>query len=438
LAKKKDVKKPPREMTRRQLSRHKKQQRRQRIIFISGISIIVVVILILLVGWFNGEYRPMHRTVIRVGDVKFDTRYYIDSLKGYGAGQSAEQFRSITSSVTSNIVRNEIMRQAAEKLGIVVSDEDVMKALGNPDKSIPDAYLDAVRAQLVQERVKDEYISTLVPVSDNQVNIMAMLVESDTVARELRDRLVTGDNFTALAAEFAQNYTSKQNNGEYGWHPRAILDLQLGSNIPIDFAFSAAPGTLSQPLHDADSYKQLGYWLIRVQEITEDGEATVQALFLSSRAEAQDIRARLVAGDNLTALADEYSQYSPSQEGHGELGQIAQPDDPEKMAITEVFDGYVFAPDVKMGEWSEPLSDNGTLWTKGGAWLVELIDRENDRELSDEDRDTLIENVFEDWQTVILQEVGADVDSSGLTQEVDEWAIERALAELQQEQGQVK
>jgi hypothetical protein len=435
LAKKKDVKKSPREMTRRQLSHHKRQQRRQRIIFFSGISIIVAVILILLVGWYSGEYRPMHRTVIRVGDVKFDTGYYIDSLKGYGAGQSAEQFGQISSSVTSNIIRNEIIRQAAEKIGIVVSDEDVMERLGNPDTSIPDAYLDAIRAQLVQERVKDEYISTLVPVSDNQVNIMAMLMESDSVAREVRGRLLTGDNFTALAAEFAQNYTSKQNNGEYGWHPRSILDLQLGSNIPIDFAFSAAPGTLSQPIHDADSYKQLGYWLIRVQEMTEDEEATVQALFLRSRVEAQDIRARLVAGDNLTALADEYSQYSPSKEGHGELGQIAPSSDPENPTITEIFEDYVFGQDVKIGEWSEPLSDNGTLWTKGGAWLVDLIDRENDRELSEEDRDTLIDMAFEDWQTNIYEEVGADVDSSGLTQEVDEWAIERALAELQPDQG---
>jgi hypothetical protein len=433
LAKKKNVKKSPREMTRRQLSHHKRQQRRQRIIFFSGISIIVAVILILLVGWYIGEYRPMHQTVIKVGDVKFNTRYYIDALKGYGEGQSAEQFGQISSTVTSNIIRNEAIRQTAEKLGIVVSDEDTMEALANPEESIPDAYIDALRAQLIQGRVKDEYISTLVPVSDNQVNIMAMFVESDNVAYELRDRLLTGDNLTALAAEFAQNYTSKQNNGEYGWHPSSILEEQLGSMIPIDFAFGAAPGTLSQPLHDDESYKQLGYWLIRVLGITEEKEATVQALFLSSRAEALYIRNRLESGDNLTALADTYSQYSPSQEGHGDLGQIVQPDDPDKTAITEKFDGYVFGPDVKIDEWSEPVSDNGTLWTKGGAWLVELIDRENDRELSAEDRDALIQKAFSNWLTNLYEEVGIDIDSSGLTQELETWAVERALKELQED-----
>ncbi len=436
MAKKKSVEKKPREMTRRALSQHKRQQRRQRIIFISGITIIVAVILIVLVGWFMGEYLPMHRTVLKVNDVKFDTRYFIDSLKIYGANQKPEQFEGLGATVIQRIVETEVILQAAEKLGITVSDEDIKEEMEGLDGSLTNAYIDVIRVQRTQERLRSEYISTLVPVSDNQVDINAMLVESSSVALELRDRLLSGDNFTALAAEFAQNYTSKQNNGEYGWHPATILEGQLGSVIPIDFAFSAEPGTLSQPLPDAESYKQFGYWLINVLDRNEEEEeATVQALYLSSREEALDIRARLEAGDNLTALADEYSQYSPSREGHGDLGLISRPADPEKTAITAVFDSYVFDTEVKIGEWSEPISED-VLWTQGGAWLVEVIDKEENRELSDEDRNTLISQAFNDWFTELLQVASEDVDQTGFTLEVNQWAAERAVKELQQGEGQ--
>jgi hypothetical protein len=429
LAKKKSVEKKPREMTRRQLSHHKRQQRRQRIIFIGGITVIVAVVLIILVGWFTGEYLPMHRTVIKVGDVKFDTRYYIDALKIYGANQPESQFNTIGPTVQNYIIQNEVIRQAAEKLGISISDKDIKEQIGGADSSLSRAYLDIVRAQLLPAKLQDEYISTLVPVSANQVDINTMMVESDTVALELRDRLLNGDNFTALDNEFAQNYTSKQNNGEYGWHPASILQALLGTMIPVDFAFSAEPGTLSPPLYDADSYKQFGYWIINVQDINADEEATVQALFLSSRAEALDIRSNLEAGGNLTALADEYSQYSPSKEGHGDLGLIDKPADPGDTAITAAFDGYVFGPDVKMGEWSNPVSDN-TLWTKGGSWLVEVMDKQADREISSDDRSKLITTAYDDWLGNIWQAASDSIDYSNLSQEVNQWATERALKEL--------
>ena len=155
MAKKKNVEKPPRQLTRRQLSSHKRQQRRQRIIFIGGIAIIVAVVLIVLLGWFLGEYRPMHQTVIRVGDASFDTRYFIDTLKLYGQGQSTDQFGVISTRVVNYIIQNEVIRQAADKVGIRVNDEEVLQEMGNPDVPVSRAYLDVVRATMVQKRVKD-------------------------------------------------------------------------------------------------------------------------------------------------------------------------------------------------------------------------------------------------------------------------------------------
>ena len=77
---KKKVERPPREVTKRQLSRWQQQKKRQRIIAVTGISIIAAVVILVGAGWYIGQYRPLHQTVITVNDTKFDMNYYIRCL----------------------------------------------------------------------------------------------------------------------------------------------------------------------------------------------------------------------------------------------------------------------------------------------------------------------------------------------------------------------
>jgi parvulin-like peptidyl-prolyl isomerase len=436
VAKKKKEEKP-REYTRRQLSHFQKQKRRQRFIFIGGISIIVAIILIVLLGWFLAEYRPTHRTLIKVNDVEFNTRYFVDLLKIYEVANQNPQLdldqllQQISSSLSNGIIQNELIRQAAQPLGITISDEEIRKTLEDAGQPVTDAYIDIMRTQQLEKRLKDEYFGIQVPVSDNQVHMMAMLVEGESLALELQTKLINGDNFTALDEQYAQNYYSKTvNKGDYDWHPAAILKDQLGSQIPIDFAFGADTGALSPPLSDNESYKQFGYWLINVQERLSENETMVQALLLSSQDLAVDIKARLESGDNLSALADEYSQYSPSKEKHGDLGLITKPTTANATTISAAFDGYVFDPLTELGKWSNPISDI-TFWTQGGYWLVKVIDKENDRKVSDEDRTTLIDKAYSEWINQLWLQYAAGIDTGGLTEEARLWAVERAKKELQ-------
>jgi parvulin-like peptidyl-prolyl isomerase len=422
VAKKKKAVKP-REYTRRQLSHFQKQKRRQRIIFISGIAIIAAIILIVLVGWFIGEYRPLHKTVIKVYDTKINTEYFIDTLEIAGKGQEAGRIEAMTDSVVNEIIQDELVRQGAVRFGITVSDDEVKKAIAGSSLPVNNASMGLMRAQLLQNRLKSEYFASQVPESDNQVYMMTMLVESESLALEVRDKFISSNNFTALASEYAQNYTSKQNKGDYGWHPTSIYLNQLGSTIPVDFAFHAEKGALSPPLPDKDAYKQLGYWLLRVNNRPDEGSANVSALLLSSEVESKDIKARLEAGEELGPIADEYSQYSPSQEGHGELGIMDVSEN-----ISDAFNGYVVNPETELGKWSNPIREGG-YWTKGGAWLVKVVDKDNDRKLSTEDRGTLIDKAYSDWMSGLWLASAADIDNSGLT-ELKTWAIDRALKEL--------
>jgi parvulin-like peptidyl-prolyl isomerase len=420
LAKKKKLKKPPREYTRRQLSHFQRQRRRQRIVFISGVTVIAAIVLIVVVGWFLYEFRPMHQTVIKVYDTKYSAGYYVEALKLVSAGQSAEYIANIAPSLAGEIERNELIRQEAWKLGITVDDDEVKTAMKDADIPINDASFDFYRSQLLQQKLHSDYFQFQVPESMEQAHIMAMLLESESQALEIRARLQNSENFTALAGEFGLDDNSKNDkHGDYGWHPENVLEeVYLVSPVVVDYAFGAEAGTLSQPLYDEDESKQVGYWLIKVLEKQED-EAQIQALLLSSEEEAEDIKARLEAGEDLATLATEYSEYGPSKEDGGELGLVAEGD------ITTAFDIYVFHSEVETGVWSEPIRDDEE-WTQGGYWLIKVVDKDDDRELDEEDRGYLIDKAYGDWVSSLWLQAGNNVDHANLTPEVIQWAVDRA------------
>lgn len=422
--KKKKVEKPAREMTRRQLSHFQRQKRRQRIIFLSGVSIIAAIVLIVLVGWLVGEFIPMHKTLIQVGDSSFNTGYYIDMMKLSAANEPPERMQVVASNTARQIEQMALIELGAAKLGIKLSDEEAEKIVKEAGLPVNDATLDYVRSQMLQERLVKNHFDTQVPESDKQVHIMTMLLESQRQADDIRSRLLSGDNFTALSEEFALNYYSKEvNKGDFGWHPETILLEMLGSSVPVDYAFGSEPGTLSQPLLDEEMYKQVGYWLIRVLEQQYEEEAQVQAIFSASEEEAESLKARLEAGEDLAALAEEYSHYSPSKEQGGELGLVT----PQE--ISDAFDAYVFGPEMEIGVWSEPVRDD-TYWSQGGYWLVKVVDKADDRELSKEDRDRLISAAFEDWASGLWIEYAAEIDESGLDAEVQQLVIDRVSEDL--------
>ena len=176
MAKKKKAEKPVREYTRRQLSSFKRQKRRQRIILISGISIIAAVVIIIFLGWLVGEYLPMHRTILKVNDVEIDVRYYIDMLKVAQASNPNTNLTALSSNLPQQIVQNELIRQTAAKepINITISDEEAKELMEGMGFPVSEDYLAIVKPQLLQERLRMDYFSTLVPDSAEQVNTMIM------------------------------------------------------------------------------------------------------------------------------------------------------------------------------------------------------------------------------------------------------------------------
>jgi parvulin-like peptidyl-prolyl isomerase len=420
--KKKKRAEKPREMTRRHLAQWQREKRKQRIILGGGIFIVAAIILIVLAGWYASEYRPLHQTAIKVNETKFNMGYYVDMLSFSVAGQPPEYTQYYADGVIKQIEQDELIRQGALALGISVSDGEVRDKLKGSDMKLDDAVLDLVRTQLLQDKLKTEYFDSKVPQTAEQVHIMAMLLESEQQAYEMRNRLLSSENFTALAEEYSLDSYSKTHEGDIGWHPESILAELLGSSVPGEYAFGSEVGTLSQPRYDGEKSKGVGYWLIKVVEMEDETDAQVQAILLGSEEEAQDVRARLEAGEDFATLAKELSQEPKSKENGGDLGLVSQG------SMSAAFEGYVFNPEVKTGVLSAPIRDD-TVSTKGGYWLIDVLDRDSDRQLETDDRDYLMTKALNEWVSSLWADPGNKVDDSYLNAGKKLWVIQRVLRE---------
>ncbi len=408
---KKKIAKPKREFTRRQLSQWQRQKRRQRIVFGIGISIIVAVLGILGTGWYITQYQPLQQTVIRVNDTEFNMNYYIKMLKYYGEGHSLDD-------VVAVIEQVELIKQGAMKLGVTVSDSEVDDELKERDPPLSKDYRDLVRAEMLISKLQDEYFEQQVPLSAEQRHIMAMFLESESQAAEVRARLESGEDFGKLAEELSLENLSRSESGDLGWRPRGILPGTMGTSILEEHAFSSEVGVLSQPIYDEAKFKRLGYWLIEVLEIEEESEeAHVQAILLGSEEEAQSVKDRLEAGEDFAALAEELSQHYYSKENGGDFGWLPPG------VMSPAFDEFVFDSEVKLETISEPVRDD-TAVTEGGYWLLKVLEKEDNRKISDDDRALLKTKALDEWGNSLWDDPENEIESY-LDSEKKAWAIER-------------
>ncbi len=413
----KKVEKPTREVTKRQLSRWQQQKKRQRIIAVAGIFIIAAVLVIVGAGWYIGQYRPLHQTVIRVNDTEFDMNYYIRMLKFYEGGQSTF---FLADEVVRIIERNELVRQEVGKLGISVSDDAVDEELKSHNPPFNDVHRDVLRAQMLVTKLRDEYFEQKVPMSTEQRHIMAMFLESESQATEVRARLADGEDFAELAGELSLDDISKSQEGDLGWQPKDVLPILLETSVPGEYVFSAEVGALSQPIYDEAKTKSVGYWLIEVLDREEEPEgAYVQAILLGREEEAREVRAKLEAGEEFATLAEELSQLGGAKEDAGYFGLLTTG------MITPAFDEAVFGVNPELGILSELVRDED-ITTRGGYWLVKVIDKANGRQIEDADRDLLKAKALEDWLSALWDDP-ENVVESYLDAEKKAWAVERAL-----------
>ncbi len=399
MAKKQKRATPKSAPTKGQLSKWQRQMRIRRIVLITAAVFLTGIISWVAYDIGYGHYRdrvaPLREVVIKVNDTSISMGYYVDMLDLHSSAMGPEDYwvDYVAGMVPDAIIEAQVIIQGAEALGIVATDREIEEELQQyrqPDGSYwpsEQVLRDMIRAALLWEELEG-YFDEQLPETMEQARVQVMLVESETVAHGVLSTIQAGGNFTTLADEFSHH---PQLAGDLGWLPEDLIP----NPIIADTAFNMTVGEVHGPVHDAIPVKTIGYWLIEVTDIIdeEDGrQVEARAILLGSEAEAEQVRDELVGG-NFTELAMQHSQHGSRDDG-GNLGWL-EPGDMDSTAFDEV------AFNLTPGVISEPVKDE-SVHTTGGYWIIEVIDRDDQRVLEGEAREGMVHRElvasFEKWK----------------------------------------
>jgi len=369
-------------------------------------------------GWYQPVYRPLHETVLRVGNTNFTMGYLIDSYK-YQFGEATQGqwwYTWYYMDYALDVIKNgELMRQEAEGLGITVSEAEIDQYLKGHPEAKNRALRDITRTQLLYGKLSDEYFAPQLPENPLQREIFAMLLESQTQVYEIQDRLADGEDFGALAEEYSLNEYTKNKAGEIGFRPRDVIQSLLGVDGAEDIIFAQSVGTTSY-IWDENATKNVGYWLIMVTQRDEDEEdlARISAMKLGSMEEALMVKAKLDDGEDFDALAEQYSRIWDSEKESADIGWVRASDD-------KAYIEYVFSEETEIGSVSAPIQDTSSDGAvPGGYWLFYVRAEEN-RPLSGEDRARMIGQLYEEWMQE-AEENAEDIIVNNFDEERLNWA----------------
>lgn len=417
MAKKHRKEKKEHPLTKRQLSKWEKQRRTSHIIIIASIVFVIVLLGLIGFGYYSEQVMPYHKIVIKVNDAAFDMNYYISALDAYTRGQEADMVKYFSSIVVQAIQQGELVRQGASAIGISVADSEIDNQIGTLKLPKNKATYDMVKATLLSQKFVEQYCLPKQPKSVEQVEIQAMFLESKKMAAERKQRLLAGDNFTSMAGMLSLDPVTQSKGGYLGWIPKGYEDYALqGLNAPAfkDVIFTMQPKEISDPIYDPNMEKQFGYWVLELLEKDDTKGVHARGILVATMDEAEEVRTKLQSGESFETLAKQYSQHSSKDQG-GDLGWVVP--GMEKGMLDRIIAA------LKPNEISEVIRDE-SVKTKGGWWVVQVMDKQADRPLDEAIRKNLADECLGEW--INEQAKNAKIDVQMDQAQID-WAINRVI-----------
>jgi len=375
---------PVRVPTKHQAAKWQRQNRIRRIIITASIVFLVSIISYVGYEYYAAQIKPFNEKVITVNDVSFDMKYYVNMLDAQTKTLEPNSAYNYTYAVAQYIEDAELMKQGAKELNITVSENEIQEIVAEQNFPNDEVYRDIVETQLLSEKLS-EYFDSQLQDKMLQANMQVMLVESEQVAKAVLGRVSSGGNFTELVRQFSYDNVTKKYDGNLGWLPEELIPQTIAET------FNLTTGEISQPIYDNSTSKDIGYWLIKVNEEDPENGINVSAMLLGSEQEALEIKSELDEGSDFSELAKSYSQHSSKYKG-GELGWLKE-EEKETNGFSDAFNEVAFQ--LSTGQVSEPVKDE-TVQTKGGYWIVKVWDKQQ-RELDTDARAVVKNKHFSEW-----------------------------------------
>jgi hypothetical protein len=418
LAKKQKRTETYKPVTSRQLTRKEREKKTQRIVIIISSIVLLVAVAMAVYGFYDSEYKPYHETVLEVNDTKVDMDYYLTMMQLYLQGAEEGEIETIARAIPGAIINNLLIVQRAPDLGFTVSRDEIKQELA--DKGVPDeqVYKDVYASGVLTQMLETEYFGKELPEAVDQVKVMAIVVDSQSMAQNVLNGLDINKQFYELVDTFGIENITNERSGNLGWLPKGLIERVLGyedASILEETAFNLEPGEISQPVYDPNITKNAGFWILQV--IEKDGPDTcrVYGILVGSEVEAQEVTAKLEAGEDFSILVEQYSQDENSKLDNGDLGWMRRGYTPN-MIMEQIFD-------LDIGQISDPIHDV-TAITKGGYWIIEAVEKELDKPLDEEMRAQLINEDMMNW---LLEETESSDIENHLTDTQQQWAIKKVV-----------
>jgi parvulin-like peptidyl-prolyl isomerase len=289
--------------------------------------------------YYKVYVRPWRQVVLEIVDTKFDMGYCFKRMRVYLKGQQKYSFDDATR-VIQDIQNRELIKQEAEKRKLEVSDDAVAAAVRRSVLAFADSnqafeeiyrtmlgelglaeadFHEILRSDLLRKKLLED-IQLQLPRTAEQVHVYAIVVKTSQEAEEISAILRGGGEFSVIAGEKSIDLTSAAREGELGWFPWGTHDL-----VAI-------------------------------------GQVHARGILSRTKQEAEQIRERILNGENFEAIAGEVSTDEASRGRGGYLGWVS----------TEYPGGRQFAAesyDLEPGGLSRPID------TAEGFWVIELIEK---------------------------------------------------------------
>ncbi len=275
-------------------------RRRQRLAFVVISISLLIVTAIIVAGYVMIFVLPPRQLVVRVGEVSYTRGDMVKLLRlrqatlqatGQNISNSDDVFEAL-----QLIVENEMIAQAAPRLGISVTREQVdaqirsvmtpseAESLGKTEAQVQrefeeryrqylnltqvskDEHRELVRKSILRELVR-QFIGDSVPAVDEQVYLHRMLMtasdEVDVMQTRYADAIAFDKSpeylravFKALAREFSSDAETVQAGGDVGWVPLGVIE-----DYEQRF-FELEPGELSELTPNFDNPQQFYFFMV--------------------------------------------------------------------------------------------------------------------------------------------------------------------------------